>query len=489
MITIFALLILPLISTLLTVRWRFAQQSDRSTFDQRVTLVAGVAHLAAAVGCLVTRHNPFPSGAWLAVDPAAAFFLVILSHTFVLVTLYSPGFLKWMDGPEFDRSKRLFYPALNFYLLANTLVIVVQQFALMWVVLEMTTFSLVPLLYFYRTKESLEAVWKYLFLVSIGLIFLFVGILFFGLSARGVVDYTAFVAGRMAEAAPRLNPIWLKAGFIFALVGVSAKIGLAPMHPGDVDATSNAPAPVAALMAASLRSTAILVLLRFYQVVAPTAVRPFAQRLLVFAGIFSLFVAAVYMWRSRNYKRMLAYSSVEHLGIVALGFGIGGLAALGALLHLLFNSLGKTGLFFMAGNIHHGCGSRKIESVRGLTRCLPWSGFVWGAAFFYIVGTPPSGLFFSELLVLRGMIRGSNWLPLALFLVLLMAIFIGMGRSVMRMLQTPDPAPATGEIEKFNLSHGLALYAMAISVPLAIFQPAALFDTLRAVLSGLGVSL
>src|SRR5205814_5397584 len=133
--------------------------------------------------------------------PLAAFFLTILGHTFVLVVFYSPGFLERMNGPEHDRSKRLYYPALNFYLLANTLVLVVQQFALLWVVMELTTFSLVPLMYFYRTKESLEAVWKYLFLVSIGLVFLFVGILFLGLSANGVVDHTAFVAGRMTEAA------------------------------------------------------------------------------------------------------------------------------------------------------------------------------------------------------------------------------------------------------------------------------------------------
>ncbi len=135
--------------------------------NHRITLLHGVAHLLASLYCLVSREKiRFPTAAWLAIDPLAAFFLTILSHTFVLVTLYSPGFLQRMQGPEYDRSKRLFYPALNFYLLANTLVLVVQQFAMLWVVIELTTFSLVPLIYFYRSKESLEAVWKYLFLVS-----------------------------------------------------------------------------------------------------------------------------------------------------------------------------------------------------------------------------------------------------------------------------------------------------------------------------------
>ena len=155
-------------------------------------------------------------------------------------------------------------------------------------------------------------------------------------------------------------------------------------------------------------------------------------------GLFSLAVAAVYIWRNRNYKRLLAYSSVEHLGIIALGVGIGGVALLGALLHLLFNSFGKAALFFMAGNIHRSYGSREIESITDLMRRLPWSGFVWGLAFFYIVGTPPFGIFFSELFVLKGMIHAANWLSLSLFLTLLMVIFIGMSRVVLQMLQTPS---------------------------------------------------
>jgi hydrogenase-4 component F len=344
-------------------------------------------------------------------------------------------------------------------------------------------------MYFYRTKESLEAVWKYLFLVSISLVFLFVGILFFGLAANGIVDHRAFTVAGMIEAAPRLNPLWLKAGFVFALAGLSAKIGLAPMHPADVDATANSPAPVAALMAGSLRATAVAALLRFYQVVAQTDVRPFAQRLFIIAGLLSLAVAAVFMWRNRNYKRLLAYSSVEHLGIVALGVGIGGIALVGALLHLLFNSFGKVSLFFMAGNIRRGYGSREIDSVRNLMGLLPWSGVVWALAFFYIVGTPPFGIFFSELYVLKGMIDGDAWLPLALFLSLLMVIFIGMGRSVLNMLQTPGPAPAPGPdwAERFGLSHAVGLYAMAISVPLALLQPGPLFDALKAIGLALGV--
>jgi hydrogenase-4 component F len=175
----------------------------------------------------------------------------------------------------------------------------------------------------------------------------------------------------------------------------------------------------------------MLVLLRFYEIACNTSVREFAQRLLMIAGAFSLLVAAVYIWRSRDYKRLLAYSSVEHLGIITLSTGVGGAAMLGALLHALFNSFGKIALFFMAGRINRDLQTREIDSVHGLMERLPWSGFVFGLAFFYIVGTPPFGLFFSELWMLRGMVHARNWLLLGVFLVLLMIIFIGMSRAVL----------------------------------------------------------
>lgn len=485
MALIVALYVFPVVVSALTAGCRSA------AVNHALTLLAGSVHLAASVTCLIARLDPFPEGGWLAVDSLAALFLTILAHTFVLVALYSRAFLERMQGAEVERSKRLFYPALNFYLLANTLVLTVQHFALLWVVLELTTFSMVPLLYFYRSKESFEAVWKYLFLVSLGLVFLFIGVLFLGLSARALGDSDSLLMKPMRQAAAHLDPLWLKASFVFALAGLSAKIGLAPMHPGDVDATANAPAPVAGLMAGSLRSTGVAALLRFCQVVAHSEVHAFAQRLLILTGLLSLAVAAVFMWRSRNYKRLLAYSSVEHLGIVALGVGTGGMALLGALLHLVFNSLGKAALFFTAGNIHHAYGSREIGAVTGLMRRMPWSGLVWALAFLYIVGTPPFGIFFSEIYLLLGMIQGKSWLPLAVFLILLLTIFIGLSRAVLGMLQVPGTASeaGAGKAERFGLSHVLCLYALAASIPLALLQPAGLFGPLHEILATLGVKL
>lgn len=482
---ILLLCILPLAAACFTA----CVQSLRAS--HAVTLAVAAAHLGATLWFL-GRPNPFPEGAWFAIDPLARFFLFVLSHTFFAVVICSRDFLAGMAGGQYQASRRLFYPALNFYLLANTLVIIAQHFGLIWVVLELTTFSLAPLIYFYRSKEALEAAWKYLFLVSLGLVFLLVGILFLGLSAKAAPGHPGLLVVDLSRHAAELDPLWLKAGFVLALLGISAKIGLAPMHPADIDATSNSPAPVAALMAGSLRSTAVLVLLRFFVIIHASAVHAFAEHLLMIAGTFSLLVAAVYIWRARNYKRLLAYSSVEHLGIITLAFGVGGVAMLGALLHTLFNSFGKLALFIMAGRIRREYQALEIDSIRGLLQRMPWTGFVFGLAFLYIVGTPPSGLFFSELMILMGMVHAGNWIVLASFLSLLMIVFIGMGRAVLRMLQRPaeegaGQAAASGE--RFCLVHAVNLYAMLISIPIAIFQPRFLFSPLQAILAEFGFHL
>ena len=484
-LTTLFLLGLPLLATVFTA---WSPSLEKNHF---ATLAAGGGHLVATFYLLLARQNPFPVGAWFGIDPLGSFFLLILSHTFFAVALYSPGFLQRMDKPEYQASRRLYYPALNSYLLASTLVVITQNFGLLWVVLELTTFSLVPLIYFYRSKESLEAVWKYLFLVSLGLVFLLIGILALGVAAKGVGQDASLIVTDLVRDAAQLDPLWVKTSFVLALVGVSAKIGLAPMHPADIDATSNAPGPVAALMAGSLRSTAMLVLLRFYEVASNTSVRAFSQGLLMIAGAFSILVAAVYIWRSRDYKRLLAYSSVEHLGIITLASGVGGAAMLGAMLHTLFNSFGKIALFFMAGRINRDLQTREIDSVHGLMQRLPWSGFVFGLAFFYIIGTPPFGLFFSELLILRGMVHAQNWPVLGCFLFLLMIIFIGMGRAVLRMLQSPEPFPApTGKPrEQFHVAHALSFYALAVSVPIAILRPDFLFGPLHSILAEFGFAL
>lgn len=165
-----------------------------------------------------------------------------------------------------------------------------------------------------------------------------------------------------------INPIWLKASFIFIFVGLSTKIGIAPMHSGDIDATSNAPSPIAALMSGSLRLTSLLGVLRILQIMVPTTSYEFAKVIMITGGLLSLFVAFVFMFKVNNYKRMLAYSSVEHLGMITIGIGIGGLAFVGAMYHAIYNSITKVVLFLTAGNIHSKYKTREVSGVTSVLR-------------------------------------------------------------------------------------------------------------------------
>jgi hydrogenase-4 component F len=288
--------------------------------------------------------------------------------------------------------------------------------------------------------------------------------------------------------ATQLNPIWLKASFIFVFVGLSTKIGIAPMHPGDIDATSNAPSPVAALMSGSLRGTALLGVLRLYQIMVPTVTADFARTIMIIGGIFSLFVAFVFMFKVTNYKRMIAYSSVEHLGLITLGIGTGGIAFVGAMLHTVFNSLTKVVLFLNAGNIHRAYRSREVHSVWNVLQAMPWTGWLFLFGFFAIIAMPPFGIFFSELMIFQGLL--TKPLLLAVVLFFLFFIFVGMSKTVFHMLYTAPPAGDTTIItEKFEITHFASLTLLVLLIVLGICMPSQLYNTVVQISKDFGILL
>ncbi len=411
-----------------------------------VSLLAAAAHLACSYllfsGMYIPAENDF-----FRFDALSRLFLLILSHVYFWVVLVSSSYLNRPLIVNEENGKKLYFTMLNVYLFANTLALISNHLGVFWVAVEMTTLSVAPLIYYYRDKESLEAMWKYLFLVSVGIAFAFIGFLFLVLSAGGTaLEGQQLLITSFIRSAAQLNPIWLKASFIFVFVGLSTKIGIAPMHPGDIDATSNAPSPVAALMSGSLRGTALMGVLRLYQIMAPTVTADFARTIMIIGGLFSLFVACVFMFKVTNYKRMLAYSSVEHLGLITLGIGTGGIAFAGAMLHTLFNSLAKVVLFFNAGNIHRAYRSREVNSVWNVLGAMPWTGWLFLFGFFAIIAMPPFGIFFSELMIFRGLLTKPFLLAAVLFF--LFFIFVGMSKTVFHMLYTAPSAEQTDGRER-----------------------------------------
>jgi hydrogenase-4 component F len=436
------------------------------------SLAAGILHLALSLtvflGYLPRWLPPF-----FGIDPLSKFFILILSNIYFWVVLVSYAFLKRSVTNGDRNGKKYYFMLLNFYLAANSAAILSNHFGMYWVAAEATTLSVAPLIYYYRNEESLEATWKYMFLVSIGIAFAFIGLLFLTLAAKGTaLEGTQLFYQEFIRNAGSLNPIWLKAGFIFVFVGLSTKIGIAPMHSGDIDATSNAPGPIAALMSGSLRITSLLGVLRMLQIISPTSSFGFAKALMIAGGLFSVFVAFVFMFRVKNYKRMLAYSSVEHLGIIALGLGTGGLAFIGAMYHAIYNSITKVILFLTAGNIHFHYKSKEVARVYSVLSSLPVTGWIFLLSFMAISGIPPFGIFFSELKIFEGILLSRQ--PAVLFPVLffLLFIFLNMGRIILAMLYKKG-ADITQEIrpEKFGMIHLVAILLLILLVALAIFSP------------------
>lgn len=271
-----------------------------------------------------------------------------------------------------------------------TLVAMSHHLGLMWVAMEATTLVTAPLLYFNHNARSLEATWKYLLIGSVGIALALLGSLFLAYASLKSGLESTLLFDQLVKDAPQLSPPWLHAAFVLLFIGYGTKMGLAPMHTWKPDAYGEAPGIVGTLLAGGVTSCAFLAILRVYQICRAGADAEFARELMVAMGLVSMAIAAVFMVRQRDFKRMLAYSSVEHMGILVLGIGIGGLAVYGALLHLINNGLTKGVLFLSAGNIHRAYGSKLTDHVRGAIVRVPLSASLFLAGFLAVTGSPRS---------------------------------------------------------------------------------------------------
>jgi hydrogenase-4 component F len=431
--------------------------------------ICAAIHGALTLLALSTAHVTAVSG-WLRLDHLGRLVLAVVSVLFFACSLYAPGYLALRTG----RSNRVFVPCLLFFLAMTTLVVESQHLGLMWVAIEATTLATAPLLHFNHNARSIEATWKYLLIGSVGIALALFGTFFLAYAAlRAGLGSSLFFSDLVREA-PRLSRPWLHAAFVLLFVGYGTKMGLAPMHTWKPDAYGEAPGIVGTLLAGALTSCAFLALLRFFRIVAAGGEAAFARQLMIAVGLLSMAVAGVFMARQRDYKRMLAYSSVEHMGILVLGVGIGGLGVFGALLHLVNNAVTKGVLFLSAGNIHRAYGSKSVEDVRGALRRLPFSGALLLAGFFAITGSPPFAPFLSEFTIVRAAMTSGHGVVGALFLVMLAVVFIGMGGVVLSVVQGDPPAPVAeardGFRDRFGTVAPIALL-MAVVVLLGVYVP------------------
>jgi hydrogenase-4 component F len=418
----------------------------------------------------------------LALDAPGLLILTLSSLLFAGVAIYLGGYLARAE----QRPLRIFVTALLGLLFAVSLVCCCQHMGLFWVAIETSTLAAAPLLFFHHSGRALEATWKYLIVGSVGIALALLGTVFLAVAATNSAGETTLWLSDLRAGHALAKP-WLHASFVLLLIGYGTKMGLAPMHAWKPDAYGEAPPPVAGLLAGAVTSVAFLGVLRATSICVRAGESAYASSLLVLLGLVSMGVAAVFIVGQSDYRRLLAYSSVEHMGILVFGLGFGIAGAQGALLHVLSNALTKGALFLVAGNLLQLYGTSAMGSVEGVLRRAPVTGALLVIGLFAALGLPPFGLFISEFTILRAALAGgaSAW-PAALYLTFLAIIFLGMCAAVLPMAQG---ASREGEPLREPLVTVVppAVFAAAVLV-LGVWVPQPIAKVIAAAARQLGVS-
>ncbi len=416
---------------------------------RRGLLLASAALHAGLTAAAWGQPLSLTGAAWVAIGPAALYFLSLTSLLFLVASIYAVGYLSReshegsaeADEPVMEgwrllhRSREAVFTAcLLLFLASMSLVITSQHVGLLWVAVEATTLASAPLIFFHRQRRSLEATWKYLVICSVGIALALLGNFFLVVAASFQGPYLLpLTVTELVSRAHTLHPVWLKAAFLLFLVGYGTKMGLVPLHTWLPDAHSEAPSVVSALLSGALLNCAFLALLRLGSVLGAAGLGRFTGELLVGFGLISVAAAAAFLIRQADYKRLLAYSSVEHMGLLALGAGLGGVGGVAALLQAGTHTLAKGMLFLAAGNILLVYRTKATGQVGGLLRRLPVTGPLWVAGLLAITGTPPFGTFTGKLLLLKGAVEAGRWWIAGGTLFALAAAFGGMSAVMLRM--------------------------------------------------------
>jgi hydrogenase-4 component F len=412
-----------------------------------ITLVASV-----IIALKVASLGTYNLLSFFSVDSLGAIIILIIAFIGLATTVYSIPFLRQEVAKNiigFRRVKQCFV-LLNIFLLAMYLAVVAESPVFAWIAIEATTLSTAFLISFYNKPSAIEGAWKYLILNSLGLLLGFFGTLLYftsiNLNSGDFVSWQSLMAN-----ISHFDPMVAKIAFIFVIIGYGTKVGLVPMHTWKPDAYSKAPAPLGALLSGALFPVAIMMILKFKIITDATVGVLFSQQLLIIFGVLSVAVAAMIMYNSKNYKRLLAYSSIENAGVVILGFGFGGFGIYAAMLHLIYHSCVKAILFFSSGNLLLKYNSAKIKNIKNALGVLPITSILFISGFLIVTGTPPFGIFLTKMYILSSGFK--NYPIVAIITLFFMAIiFISFLKHVSSMMYGETPADVeVGEGNKWLL--------------------------------------
>jgi hydrogenase-4 component F len=433
-----AMLALPILGGLLLQ----AAPSLRAADAVQLAFAAPAAILASGLGVWAIVHSGAPrQGGWYLVDAGSGIFLLIIAAVGILSVLASPSHLRTSSRSFFParRARALYYLAFDLFWVALLAIPVLDNLAVAWLVVEATTGASALLVAFSGRRSALEAGWKYLVLTTLGLTLALFGILVLYASVgEGRDDLASLDWSEIATAAAAMSPEAALLALVLILAGLAAKIGWAPVHNWLPDAHSEAPPPISALLSAALLPSVILVAWRVAVVLGPAAGISNARGLFMAFGLVSLAVAVPFLWRPQPWKRLLAYSSLEHMGVIALGIGFATpLATAGVVLHIAGHALAKSLGFYAAIPMLRQDPAAAVEPVTGLAAASPATAGAFGVSLASLSGLPPSPLFFSEVLIVLGGIAGGNLAVAAVAVVLLAVGFVGLAHALIEGLAGP----------------------------------------------------
>jgi hydrogenase-4 component F len=400
---------------------------QKARIAEYLTAAAAILDLIVSIPMLidVLRFGPVLAlHGYILIDTLGAWVILCIAVVYALSAIYAVGYMRLLDE---DERLPLFYTLFSGFAFTMFAACVMNNVGVFWIAIELTTLISTFLVGFEREAESTEAAWKYIVVVSGGISLALLGTVLFYWGGSFVFGptYAMTWAALHSSAAKVYTPL-LTVSFLLVLVGYGTKAGLAPMHTWLPDAHSESPAPVSAMLSGALLNASMLGIARFLSVVDGTRTGRFAHSAVVGFGIFSFVLAALFIIRQTDVKRLMAYSSVEHIGVQALGLGFGGvLGVAGALYHMLNHSLNKSLMFFGSGNAMRAYGTKDMSGIRSVLRTFPASGTLWLLGAVGIAGAPPFALFLSEFTILRAGMAGRYRWAAILFIIFLIVVFIG----------------------------------------------------------------
>jgi hydrogenase-4 component F len=459
--------------------------------------LAALSHLAtlglafALAGRVLAAGRVEALAGWLSLDPLGAVVMLVVAVVSALAAIYSDAYLghELREGAVAPRELRKYFGLFHAFVFTMLLATTSGNLALLWTAVSATTLASAPLVDFYGSHEPLEAAWKYIVLTVAGSLIALLGFLVLYQSGVGVLgrsyDFT-FVA--LAGSATRLTAGTAAAAFMLVLVGFGAKAGLAPMHAWLPDAHSQAPSPICAMLSGAELNCAMLAILRVYALTAPAAGTAAPRAGLLAFGLLSMVVGVVFLISQRDFKRLLAYSSIEQMGLIATGVSVGApLALVGALLQMITHGLGKALMFFATGNLLLRFRTTSIDQVRGVVRLMPATAVLLVVGGLAIAGAPPFGLFVSEFSIVSGALRAGQWAVAAAAAGLLLLGFLALLAPFNRMTFSTSRGPAeltTPRLGRLALIPGFLLLAALLL--LGVWVPAPLEQLLRAAAAVVG---